>query len=281
MRYKLLSSVCAALMLVSYAPSLYAKPLPPTVQAGKAVARNYPKGDPATSFGAYCRKEGLQANLCIFGASAKTWDTALSRAGYSMKDTLESISQRGQLGMLEYDAIGMGDILMPFLALTDTPGGMDFLVAKGMLNEKDVTGFMALTGKTAGKPTGATRSGSAAPSGSEDILNYSCGNKSIKLYATSKAAFINKDKADDMETRRTTTGYLIDFRMYAEMGGTYTQYQLAGINDKITLTSHWLNADGDPLRAADVVQCKRLEDTKGKLPSTKSVMEMIRAGELE
>ncbi|WP_265589604.1 hypothetical protein [Enterobacter sp. C6] len=43
--------------------------------------------------------------------------------------------------------------------------------------------------------------------------------------------------------------------MYAEMGGTYTQYQLAGINDKITLTSQWLNADGDPLRAADVTAC--------------------------
>jgi len=86
-------------------------------------------------------------------------------------------------------------LLLPFLALTETPGGMDFLVAKGMLNEKGVTGFMALTGKTARKPTGAARSGSVAPSGSKDILNYSCGNKSIKLYATSKAAFIDKDKS--------------------------------------------------------------------------------------
>lgn len=104
--------IFAAISSISATSTLYAKPLPPTVQAGKSVARNYPKGDPATSFGAYCQKENLQGNLCIFGASAKTWDTALSRAGYSMKDTLESITQRGQLGMLEYDAIGMGDILV-------------------------------------------------------------------------------------------------------------------------------------------------------------------------
>ncbi|HGF4715545.1 TPA: hypothetical protein ACF37P_005160, partial [Escherichia coli] len=50
-----------------------------------------------------------------------------------------------------------------------------------------------------------------------------------------------------------TTGHLIDFRQYAEMGGIHTQYQLAKINEKETLTSQWLHADGDPLWAVDVV----------------------------
>lgn len=82
------SVASAAFSTMILAPSLYAKALPPTVQAGKAVASNYPKGDPATIFGAYCQNENLQGNLCVFGASAKTWDTSLSRSGYSMKDTL-------------------------------------------------------------------------------------------------------------------------------------------------------------------------------------------------
>ncbi|EGE64334.1 hypothetical protein ECSTEC7V_1923 [Escherichia coli STEC_7v] len=37
------------------------------------------------------------------------------------------------------------------------------------------------------------------------------------------------------------------------MGGIHTQYQLAKINEKETLTSQWLHADGDPLWAVDVV----------------------------
>lgn len=175
----------------------------------------------------------------------------------------------------------MSDILLPFLALTDTPGGMDFLVSQGMLNQKDVPSFMALTGKTAGKLTGAPQKEAETPSNVEDILNYTCGKNTLKMYATSKAAFIGQNKADDFETRRTTTGYTMDFRMYAEMGGTYTKYQLSNINDKITLTSQWLNADGDPLRALDVTPCIRGETTQGKLPGTKSVMEMIQSGELE
>ncbi|ENU1914117.1 hypothetical protein K0G00_25930 [Klebsiella pneumoniae] len=65
------------------------------------------------------------------------------------------------------------------------------------------------------------------------------------------------------------------------MSGTYTQYQLAKINEKETLISQWLNADGDPLRATDVVSCTQKETTKGTMPKTKSVLEMIRAGELE
>jgi hypothetical protein len=273
--------IFTAICTISATSQIYAKPLPPTVPAGKQVVRNYPRGDAVSNIGTFCKNENLQGDLCVLGAGSKAWDTALSRTGYSMKDTLEAISQRGQLGMLEYDAIGMGEILMPFFALTDTPGGMDLLVAHGMINPKDVPAFMALTGKTAGKLTGTAQSNAVTNSNGEDVLNYTCGNKALKLYATSKAAFIDTDKADDMERRRTTTGYLIDFRMYAEMGGTFTQYQLASINDKITLTSQWLNADGDPLRASDVTPCTKLENTKGKLPSTKSTLEKIRAGELD
>lgn len=256
-------------------------PLPATVAAGKAVARNYPKDDPVLSIGNFCEKQSLTGNLCVFGASAKSWDTAFTRSGFSTKDTIANITKRGPMALIEYDVIGMSEILLPFLSLTDTPGGMQFLVDEGMINQSDVSDFMALTGKSAGKLTGATKSPQKRATAQETVYKFSCGKKTLSLYENSAALFVEKSKADDLEIRNVTDGAVVNFREYAEMGGSYTQYQMSIFNGKAKLSSQWLTADGDPRRAADVVDCTILDPIKGTMPSIKSTMEKIRAGELD
>ena len=116
---------------------------------------------------------------------------------------------------------------------------------------------------------------------SENVYKFACGNKTLSLYESSKAMFVDKTKADDLEIRSVTNGAVVNFRLYAEMGGSYTQYQMSIFDGNAKLNSQWLTADGDPRRAADVTNCSIMNPAKGKMPRTKSTLEKIRAGELD
>lgn len=115
----------------------------------------------------------------------------------------------------------------------------------------------------------------------EAVYKFECGNKMLSLYESSAALFVADAKADDLGVKSVPDGAVVDFRLYAEMGGSYTQYQMSIFSGKTKLSSQWLTADGDPRRAADVVDCTILDPIKGTMPNTKSTLEKIRAGDLE
>lgn len=53
---------------------------------------------------------------------------------------------------------------------------------------------------------------------SENIYKFACGNKTLSLYESSNAMFVDKTKADDLDVRSVTNGAVVNFRLYAEMG---------------------------------------------------------------
>jgi len=70
------------------------------------------------------------------------------------------------------------------------------------------------------------------------------------------------------------------FRIYAELGGSYTQYNMTWdeANKSMTLSGQWLNTDDKSLRTADMLQCTGSAQLMREPPKALSTLELFQQG---
>ncbi|HBT4785543.1 TPA: hypothetical protein MB364_000845 [Klebsiella variicola subsp. variicola] len=115
----------------------------------------------------------------------------------------------------------------------------------------------------------------AAP---EVVMMVQCGDKVISLYQKASMILVDDEKVDSIRLEPLITGgQQAFFKIFAEQGGSYTQYNMTWdeANERMTLSSQWMNADDKPLRAVDAKTCHGAAQFTREAPKALSTMEYL------
>ncbi|MBJ2859313.1 hypothetical protein JGB00_19950 [Salmonella enterica subsp. enterica serovar Derby] len=151
MKLRFLGAALAAMLGCVSANTANATALPAQFRAGQQVMNNAGGDHSQAAIMDFCKREGIplrpvgtqfigKTDFCVFAYTAYLTDKAITKTGYSTKDTLSRLSQGWQQFEV-YRQQGLGELLQPLFMLALVPEGQQFLVKKGMLRQSDIAGF--------------------------------------------------------------------------------------------------------------------------------------------
>jgi hypothetical protein len=147
-KYNYKPALLGALLSVAPVSNALSTPLPFDINAGKRVVSNFPSGTTLMDgLAPFCKKRKIEGDLCTMGYAATLTAKAMSKAGYSAKDTVALIARNGHVAFNAYDRLGMGEMLIPFVSLITIDGGPEYLVKYGMAAKKDTEALAKLYDK--------------------------------------------------------------------------------------------------------------------------------------
>lgn len=113
--------------------------------------------------------------------------------------------------------------------------------------------------------------GTAVAASAVEGYKYICGSYQIVMFKTDPTVMtVNKNKVEEINfSKGIAKGYeykAVDFREYAAVGGSSTQYRLATIMDISEMYHQLLDADGEPKQQMQYEPCQRPVEVKEPLP---------------
>lgn len=126
----------------------FSTPLPLDIRAGQKVARNLPTGSTLVEkMESFCKARNIQGDLCNMGYAATLTADAMSKAGYSAKDTIATIAQAGYEGIAAYENARLGELTAPLIGIFNINGGSEFMIKYGLATKEDAATFARLFNK--------------------------------------------------------------------------------------------------------------------------------------
>jgi len=144
------SLVVRSLLAFSLAiPSItQAIPLPLDIRAGQSVARHFPTGAALVdNLAPFCKSRSLEGDLCSMGYATEIIQNAMSKEGYSAKDTIAKIGNAGYSGITMYENARLEEITGPLIGMFGIPGGNEYMIQYGLATKQDVERFKVLFDK--------------------------------------------------------------------------------------------------------------------------------------